>query len=74
MGFDNNVFAGPENESPLRINQFLNPIIFIRIVKVLELMTFSNYGHFDHCTLLWDGSTMKYMARHQSSFSNFDSP
>jgi hypothetical protein len=74
MSFDNNIFASPENESPFNINQFLNPLMFIRVVKVLELMTFSNRGHFDHCTLCWDGPTMKYMARHHNSFSNFDSP
>jgi hypothetical protein len=51
MGFDNNIFAGPKNESPFSINQFLNTLIFIRIVNVLELTTFSNHGHFDHCTL-----------------------
>jgi hypothetical protein len=51
MDFDNNIFAEPENESPFRINQFLNPLIFIRVVKVLELMTFSNHGHIDHYTL-----------------------
>jgi hypothetical protein len=45
--FDNNNFAGPENESPFSINQLLNPLIFIRVVKVLEVMTFSNRGHFD---------------------------
>jgi hypothetical protein len=55
-----NIFAGPENESPFSINQFLNPLIFIRVVKVLELMTFSILGHFNHCTLCCDGSTMKY--------------
>jgi hypothetical protein len=74
MGFDNNIFVGPENESSFSINQILNSLLFIRIVKVLELMTLSNHGHFDHCTLCWDGSTMKYTTRHRSTFGNFDSP
>jgi hypothetical protein len=39
MGFDNNIFAGLENESPFIINQFVNRLLFIRIVKVLELTT-----------------------------------
>jgi hypothetical protein len=60
--FDNNNFAGTENESPFSINQFLNPLIFIRVVKVLEVMTFSNRGHFDHCTLCWDMPARKYAA------------
>jgi hypothetical protein len=46
-------------EGPFSMNQFLNSLIFIRVVKVLELLTFSNRGHFDHCTLclvckVWD--------------------
>jgi hypothetical protein len=67
-------FLGSENESPFSINQFLNPLLFIRILKVLEHMALSNRGHFDYCTLCWDGPTMKYTARHYSSFGNFDSP
>jgi hypothetical protein len=74
QSFDNNIFMAPENESPCNINQFLNPLIFIGVVTVLELKNFSNRGHFDHCTLCWEGSAMKYTARHHSSFNNFDSP
>jgi hypothetical protein len=47
---------------------------FIRVVKVLKLMTFSNRDHFDHCALYWDGPVMMYMARHHRSFGNIDSP
>jgi hypothetical protein len=49
MGFDNNIFVWPVNKSPFSINQFLNSLLFVRIVKVLELTTFSNHGHFDNC-------------------------
>jgi hypothetical protein len=51
MSFYNYIFVGPKDEIPFSIIELLNPLLFVQIVKVLKLTTFSNRGDFDHSTL-----------------------